>query len=370
MKRRVSISIVLSLMLTATNWVSTSKKQSTTMLALEAKANSCVQVGRVISVRGSVQLKRQGWSGYNPTAVGAVLCLGDLLQPAKGARVIVQCADPNQNSWTVPCGVTVGAANGCREPREPRYNPSGPIPPTRTETARRIPHIIPGSTLLLNDKPTLRWQAVPGATSYTVRVSGPGVNWETEVSTTEVVYPGEPPLKSVEGGYLLTVEADNSEEPAKATFGLLDENKVQRVRTATLALNRQNLADEAKTIALAELYIGQELIAEAIELLEALVARGSKTAAVYYTLGDLYGQGELLSLAEGNYLKAVELATTAKDVEGQAAAAARLGEVYKTMGNSDKAIRWLKEAQDRYQALGDLQRVQDLQQQQSELENL
>lgn len=346
MKRSVSIPILLSLILTATDWVTASYGAPTATLAVEASSDTCKPVGRLISVQGKVQLKRKSLPNYHPTAVGAVLCLGDLLQPAKGARVMVQCAEPNQNPWTVPDGVPSGAAIGCRPPNEPIHTITGPITPTRDPLASRIPYIIsPNNTWLLNALPTLRWQAVPGATSYTVRVSGPGVNWETEVSTTTVVYPGKPPLKPVEEGYLLMVEANNGESPAKATFGLLDENKVTRVRAAALALDRQNLADEAKTLALADLYIGQELIAEAIDLLEGLVAKGSKTAAVYYTLGDLYAQVELLRQAEENYLKAVELATTAKDIEGQAAAAARLGEVYAALGNSDKASHWLKEAQ-------------------------
>lgn len=354
MKRSVSIAIVLSLMLAATDRVIASHRESTATHAVEASSDTCVPVGRLISVQGEVQLKRKWLPDYHPTAVGAVLCLGDLLEPAKGARVVVQCADPNQNPWTVPSGVPSGAAIGCRPSDEPIHTITGPITPTRDPLAGRIPYIIsPNSTWLLNNKPTLRWQAVPGAISYTVRVSGPGVNWETQVSTTSIVYPGEPPLKPIEEGYLLTVSADNGESPAKATFGLLDGNKATRVRTAAQAIARQNLPDEAKTLALADLYIGQELIAEAIELLEAAVAKGSKTAAVYYTLGDLYAQVELLRQAEGNYLKAVELARTANDIEGQAAAAARLGEVYAALGNSHKAIHWLKQAQDKYQAFGE-----------------
>lgn len=350
MKHSVLSSIALGLMLAVADGAIASNWKFTATLAVQASTDTCVTVGRIVSVQGEVQLKRKGWSDYHPTALGAVLCLGDLLQPAKEAQVVVHCADPNQNPWTVPDGVPSGAAIGCRPPDEPIHTITGPITPTRDPLASRIPYIItPNSTWLLNDKPKLRWQAVPGATSYIVRVSGPGVNWETQVSTTSVVYPGEPPLKPVEEGYLLTVEADNGESQAKATFGLLDKNEAQRVRAAAERIASQNLTDEAKTLALADVYIGQELIAEAIELLEAAVAKGSKTAAVYYTLGELYAQVELLRQAEGNYLKAFELAKTAKDIEGQAAAADKLGQVYKVMGNSDKANRWLKEAQNRYQ---------------------
>lgn len=369
MKNCVSTSILLSLMLTSGDWVTVSQGKSTTMLATEVSNDTCFRVGRLISVQGKVQLKRKWLPDYHSTAVGAVLCLGDLVRPAKGARVMVQCAEPNQNPWTVPDGVPSSAAIGCRPPEEPIHTITGPITPTRDPLADRIPYIVsPNNTWLLNALPTLRWQPVPGASSYTVRLSGPGLKWETQVSTTTVVYPGEPPLKPVEEGYLLTVEADNGEVPAQATFGLLDGNKATRMWAAAQAIARQNLTLEAKTLAIADLYIGQELIAEAIELLEALVAKESKIAAVYYTLGDLYAQVESLRQAEKNYLKAVELAMTAKEIEGQAAAAARLGEVYAALGNSDKAIRWLQEAQVQYESLGASKRVRALENQQSKLE--
>ena len=354
MKRRVSISIVLGLTLTAIDWGTASNWQPNATLAVEVSTNTCNNpVGRLISVQGAVQLKRRGRSDYHSTAVGTELCLGDVVRAAKGARAIVQCSDPNQNPWTVPEGVPSGVANGCREPNKPRFRVPGPITPSRDRLGRSIPYIIsPNSTLLLNDKPKLRWQPVPGATSYIVRVSGPKVTWETEVSTTEVVYPGEPPLQPVEQGYLLTVEADNGESPARATFGLLDENQAQGVRTAGERIASQNLPEDAKALALADLYVGQKLIAEALEVLEASVAKGSQIAAIYHTLGDLYGQMELLSQAEKHYLKAFELATTADNIEGQADAAARLGEVYAALGNLEEASRWQKEAQERYQALG------------------
>lgn len=359
MKRRVSISILIGLLLTVADWTTTSNRKSST-LAVEPPNNTCLHVGRLISIQGGVKLKRKKWSGYHPTAVGTELCLGDWLQPAYQARVIVQCADPTQDLWTVPTGSASGAASGCTPPSKTTYTFTHPITPSRDPLAQGIPYIIsPNNTWLLNDKPLLRWIAVPGATSYLVRVSGPWVNWQTEVSATSVVYPGKPPLKPVEEGYLITVEADNGESPAKATFGLLDERKAALVRTATKRLARQNLTEEAKSLAQVELYVGQGLIAEATELLEALVTKGSKTATVYHMLGDLYAQMQLFRQAKRNYLQAVALATTAKDIEGQAAAAARLWEVEKALGNSDTAAYWLKQAKKGYQTLFFLKPVTD-----------
>lgn len=146
-------------------------------------------------------------------------------------------------------------------------------------------------------------------------------------------------------------QADNGESQALAIFGLLDENQATRVQAAAKQIARQNLDEEAKTLATAELYIGQGLIAEAIELLEAPASKGSKTAAVYYILGELYVQVQLFRPAAASYLKAVDLATTKKDIEGQAAAAIRLSQVEEILGNSASATYWQQQAHKAYQTL-------------------
>lgn len=352
MKLRISLLIVFSCIMTASDWVIAITRSHTKALAVDAAPSTCIHLGRLISIQGQVQLKRKYWSDYHPTAVGAELCFGDLLRPVQGTKAIVQCADPHQNFWTVPDGVISGAVEGCRPPKKPIHTITKPINPTREPLARPMPYIIsPKRTWLLSDKPTLRWQAVPGATSYVVRVSGPGVDWKTESSTTEIVYPGKPPLKPLEEGYLLTVEADNGESAALGLFGLLEKNQAALVRATAERIARQNLAQEAKTLATAELYIGQGLIAEATELLSASVALGSKTAAIHQMLGDLYVQVQLFHLAKKNYLQAVALATTTKDIEGQAVAAARLREVYVALGNLDAAAYWQQQVQKSFQAL-------------------
>lgn len=352
MKSRIPITILFGLLLVATDETVVNQRKAIAEPTSKVSANSCVHVGRLVSSQGKVQLKRQTWSGYQPITIGTVLCQGDVLRPAQGTRAIVQCADPDQNLWTVPDGVSAGIESSCHPTNEPKYTISAPIVPTRDPLTNRIPYIIsPNNTWLLSNKPTLRWQSVPGATVYVVRVSGPDVNWVREVSTTSIVYPGEPPLNSLTDDYLITVEADNGEAPAKATFSLLDPKNATRVQTAKERLDGQELTNDEKTLALAELYIGQGLIAEATELLEASVVGGSQTAAVYYTLGNLYTHLELFRKAEESFHQAVKLAKTAKDIEGQAATAARLGELYTVLGNSDKADYWLKQAKQGYEIL-------------------
>ncbi|GAB4206270.1 MAG: hypothetical protein Fur006_63230 [Coleofasciculaceae cyanobacterium] len=58
-------------------------------------------VGWILQATGEVLLKRKEWSDYQPTTVGAKLYPGDLLQPLRGARVVVQCAD-GRTVWPVP----------------------------------------------------------------------------------------------------------------------------------------------------------------------------------------------------------------------------------------------------------------------------
>ncbi len=129
--RSIFLSLMLSLMLTASDWAIATHWQPTAKPIVETSSNTCVPVGRLISVHGRVQLKRQTWLNYQPTDAGAVLCLGDLLQPAKGAKAIAQCANPKQNPWIVPNDVPSGAAQGCSPPERPIYTLTGAIIPTR-----------------------------------------------------------------------------------------------------------------------------------------------------------------------------------------------------------------------------------------------
>lgn len=131
MKLSVSRSIVLSLMLIISDWAGAASWQSAAKPIVNPLSNTCVRVAELISVQGRVQLKRKGWFNYRPINAGVVLCRGDLLQPAKESRVIVKCADLEQNSWILAQGVPSGAAMGCHFPDEPTSTITGPIIPTR-----------------------------------------------------------------------------------------------------------------------------------------------------------------------------------------------------------------------------------------------
>ena len=54
----------------------------------------------------------------------------------------------------------------------------------------------PPETLVLSERPTFRWNEVPGASSYLVSLmDGSKICWEQKVRGTEVVYSGNAPLE-------------------------------------------------------------------------------------------------------------------------------------------------------------------------------
>ena len=172
----------------------------------------------LIEAEGDIQLKRDDWSDYHPTDFGASLQRGDQLRPADGSKAVVLCDD--LVIWTVPAGVPSGLTNGCTyQPDPPLVRNGSQLGNVRGPTDNLIPYIIsPRATQLLTFTPTLRWNSVPGTTSYNVRVRGGDVDWSTEVEGTEIEYPGDPPLEP-DVWYLLIIEADNdksSQDEGKA----------------------------------------------------------------------------------------------------------------------------------------------------------
>ncbi|MEG4623717.1 tetratricopeptide repeat protein [Microcoleus sp. w1-18aA5] len=229
-----------------------------------------------------------------------------------------------------------------------------------------IPYIIsPRRTLLLNDRPKLRWNKVPGVNNYTVSlVKGDRTIWETNVNGNEVVYPGTPQL---EPGfvYLLVVKAENGrtsdeEKLPDRSFRMLPTTQKQLVKGAIEQINSQKIAEKTKALQRAYFYIGSDLKSEAIETLEALVAKGFREAIAYRKLGDLYWQEGVRLLAESNYLKAQELASAAKDIGEQAQLEEALGELYGAIGEKQEALRWLMQAINSHKALGNTPRVKEI----------
>lgn len=320
----------------------------------------------ISEIKGDVRLKRSQWNGYQKANFGDLLNPSDQLQLSAGASATVMCN--NLSVWVVPAGKVSPVSDACGSGMSilTRPNSRRTVPRALNET---IPYIIsPRNTVLLTNRPILRWNAVPGATRYKVRVQDAGLtlDWQTETSNTQIEYPGEPPLQP-DSYYLLIVETDKGdsseeEQGNDLSFTLLDAQKTESVEREVAQLKQQQLTQDTEGLALAYLYQSYDLKAEAIELLEGLVKRGSETAAVYQLLGDLYLQVGLNQQAKSPYLQALEIAQRTEDLEGQAEAEFGLGQVEYGLGKKNETIEWLTQAQTNYQKLGDRSKVEEVQQ--------
>ncbi len=317
----------------------------------------------LVAQEGEVLLKRAAWSDYHPTGFGTVLERGDLLKLSSGAQAKVLC--DNLTLWPVPGGGPAGLNSGCPQPPEPALTRGGAKVGATRGVDPLVPYIIsPRATRLLDNTPTLRWNDT-GGEPYNIEVRGGDLSWrQEEVAQSELVYPGEPAL---EPGvfYLLVVEdgqgRSSQDEGLKGLgFSLLEEAEAGRVRADAERITGLGLSSEAKALALARLYGGHALIAEAVEILEGLVEEGSQQAAIHQVLADLYNEIGLSLLAEPRYLEAARLAEAQGNVEGLAAVQASLGAIYAGLNNTEEAVRWLSQAQANYERLGDTQRASEI----------
>jgi hypothetical protein len=318
----------------------------------------------LLSVEGDVQLQRVAWNGYHPTAFGAVLERGDLLRLGSNSKAEVLCDD--LHIWEVPANSLSGISNGCPPPAEPVLQRSGQIGSTRGGNNPEVPYIIsPRATALLSDSPVaFQWNPISNATTYTVRVFGGGLDWEITTTQTTLLYPDDAPTLQAGVTYAWSVTTDTGvssvdEGVPGLGFQLLSAADAKTAQSHAQAVRALLLSPEAKVFAVAQLYASYNLQAEAIALLETQTQ--STSAALYRALGDRYFSIGLAVQAQTTYDEALRLSENTDDLEGQALAHTRLGEVSVSLAANDVARQHLMAASDIYTQLGDKESAQDIQ---------
>jgi tetratricopeptide (TPR) repeat protein len=242
-----------------------------------------------------------------------------------------------------------------------------------------IPYIVsPRYTLLLENRPTLRWNAVEGAIRYTVKLYREELLedipvWQRSVESTEPIegveefsYPSEEKPLEAGADYRLLVEADNdrrsqeekidideydieSRGVSELRFRLLGEVQAQSVREAIEEITQRQSPSDDDLITLALHYAENNLYAEAIEILNSVVKNDSKKPELYRILGDFYAQSGLNLLAEESYLKAIEKAKETQEVLEEALAHQDLGELYMKMHEPSDDVSLLEQARAQFE---------------------
>jgi tetratricopeptide (TPR) repeat protein len=320
----------------------------------------------ISQVQGIVQLKRPNWKIYQPAYFGDLLNPTDRLRLVTGASAKVIC--DNLQTWHPKSQGEFAVSQGCpSSTRQVLKRPNAKTSPPRTGNNPQIPYLIsPRNTSILTLQPKFQWNSVAGATNYQVKILGQGVNWETKVTQPQVVYSGKqtfvPGLR-----YRVTITASNGASSKNNQdnpgFQVLSGAEIRRVKTEIAQLQRQTLNNESKTLALAHIYISNDLQTEAIDVLESSVKTGSSNTAVYQLLGNTYYQIGLVNLAKQRYLTAVKLAQAENNLEAQAIIQATLGEIDKNLEQLKPAFQWFQNAQSNYRALGDEAKVREMQEQ-------
>jgi hypothetical protein len=327
-------------------------------------ANSGSHLITNIQPFGQVKYKRPNWRSYKTAFIGKFLNSNDRLLVSSNASAQVLCR--NRKLWQVPKGRESIVYQGCgRTPPAPEpQNPD--TVDTRPINKPGVPYIIyPRKTSIVDTRPTLRWNAVPGASYYQVEVVGAELYWKISTRETSIQYSGETPLQP--GSYYsLVVKAESGESSlSEGAFGftVLSESEKAEILLAREDLQQKQLSKMAEVSALADLYQSNNLKGAAINELEAAIRDEIESVAIYQLLGKVYQQVGLNRLAKDRYLKGLELAEQMEDIEGQAEIQGKLAIMNAILGDREEAQQQLEMSQRLYQELGDTEKARQIEEQ-------
>ncbi|MDY6940453.1 MAG: hypothetical protein SWY16_22700 [Cyanobacteriota bacterium] len=272
--------------------------------------------GQILQIDGEVQLQRSDGRVLNP-APGMPIYPGDRLLTADGGQAILQCANLSIESVSGDRSRNLCPANTEPECDREAVACAGERNDELFASNPNKPYIIsPRRTALLSDRPTLRWNRVADVTQYTVILQENSEKlWQVTTTAAEIDYPADKPPLQPGSEYSLVVITDTgvlsfeSPIPGGLGFRLLEESAVVEVREAQQAIEAEPLDEGAKALAIAYLYSRNDLIAEAIDILEDAIVDRTATAYLHRWLGELYWEkAKLKELAQTHYCQAMAFA--------------------------------------------------------------
>ncbi len=328
---------------------------------------------RIIEIRGSgAALERRGVSGRGSALVGTVINVGDLVYPANGATVRLQCRTPG-NRFTHPSRTRVfGLADVCPDCVSTRYADGSR---GEDDFLLFLEDRFEYASQVVEDSPTFRWDEVPGVTAYRVQVWDCGqavfycteLLWQETVEGREVTYGGAALEPGRNYELVVSPETDPEQVLAYLTLRRLGAPQAEALQDSLAEVEAVELGPEAAALARANQYLavaeldtlppeGVGLVLDAIAELEA-VACSSTTPYVHRLLGDLYLQAGLLAEAQGAYEQTLELPAAGRDGASRAAAQVGLANIAAAQDDWELARNWLQQAQESYGQLQDADRV-------------
>ena len=184
--------------------------------ALPASAQNppvCDPIGRIAN--GSSQNYRRGQvvcSGAEiqaPDEVQFLCFLNGAVVPLTGESIAVTAATCNADN-TAPTSSAVRTCDRTGFGRILCFIPKGPEEQFQ---------VITPDAISSNPRPTISWERVADAESYTVNVVGPNMSWQINVGAehTELTYPEAQPSLTTGNAYEVLVVANRSQDPIIAS---------------------------------------------------------------------------------------------------------------------------------------------------------
>lgn len=303
----------------------------------------------------TAHLKRVGWRDFYAVGWGTVLHRGDLLQA--GAQEDVKIVCDTLTLTHLSAGTTKSVTDLCPpQPEVVTILKSGEysINKSRGGLMSDLPYIItPRQSLVSTTTPHVRWNPVPNATVYTVRIIGH--DWHTTTTDTALL---APPLQRGQV-YQVVVEATNGdwvrssqeENLPRTGFLLIESDDAQRIEGLQMRVQALELDSAEFNYTLAILYQTEQLYSEAITHLHNTIDNTQQSGRVHLLLGDLYRRISLESDAITAYNQALSLG--ADDWEAVAVANTQIAAHHNSFWRREEAFSATENALTAYQTIGD-----------------
>lgn len=256
-------------------------------------------------------------SGDHQVSPGSILCQGEKLNILPGREVQVFCVNLRRNIKL--SGISTNVCSEEQDDIDKRnYSPGNlsNYPKTKGPGEANKPVLTnPYSRVLIDDRPTLKWNPVIDATSYTVYLSGKNVDWAEKVESTKLPYPINQPGLQYGNTYKIVVVAnrgDSSINDSVAAVSLLSKDDIEQLQKTAKQIEDLNLPKNEEAFYLDSLYMSKSLIDKSIELLKAQIAQ-SQDPRLHRILGDRYLEAGVPTLAQEEYQRAKNLAKKQED---------------------------------------------------------
>ncbi|MBW4550966.1 MAG: tetratricopeptide repeat protein [Aphanocapsa sp. GSE-SYN-MK-11-07L] len=238
------------------------------------------------------------------------LCAEDMVVVGKGQQITLLCT---QRFTMVEVGQSGRVEELCGDENViPSHRSSEGVNSFRARGNLTPLAIAPYGQVHLQERPTIRWQRIQGATTYQVRVTG-GHNWSVTTDQLTLPYPKDQPSLRFGETYRITVTALRGNSPVMAIavpYNLLTQAEAKQISGWVNQLEQVTPSKDDLAISeLQSLYLAYGLWDEAIRVLQTRIAQRTTNPAVYRALGDRFLELGLASEAKTAYSQALKLST-------------------------------------------------------------